>query len=289
MNILILGGNGYIGSKVTRELVNRGHAVVCTKRINSDISRLDDIEDKIQWVLPTLNELELLTQCMKFDYILNFVCNYGRTIDLYEDTIYANLEFPLSVLNLSVKRGIRKFLTIGTGLPDELNMYSFSKKVFGDFGKYYANKHGVTFNNLLVEMFYGADEPLNRFFPSVITKMINGDLVETTVGSQRRDIIASTDIVCAVMMVVTSNLTGYHEISVGTGESPTISEVIDFIWEKTGRKSRVHKGAIPMRIDEPDCVADTRILCGLGNWNPIRWKDGMSGMIEKLESSALEV
>ena len=37
-----------------------------------------------------------------------------------------------------------------------------------------------------------------------------------------------------------------------------------------------------MRKNEPDCVADTSILRGLGDWHPIPWKKGVEDMINKM-------
>lgn len=283
MNVLILGGNGYIGSKIARELYFAGHTVVCTKRSTSVLTRLDDIKSGIKWIPASIDSIEAALQYVHFDYVLNMVCNYGRSTVLYDDVLEANIEFPLRVLNMVVQHGTSKYLTIGTGLPDELNMYSFSKKMFNEFGRFYVEKHGITFNSLLLEMFYGADEPEDRFLPSIIRKFINGEDVETTIGTQRRDIIMSEDIVKAVKMVVFSDLDGFHEIPVGTGVAPTISEIVDFLWDETGRKSLVNKGAIPMRKNEPDCVADVSLLTTLGEWNPIQWKQGLRLMVKRME------
>ena len=283
MNILILGGNGYIGSKVTKELTEADHTVVCTKRASSNLSRLDDVKEKIKWIPASVDGVESAMQYMTFDCVLNMACNYGRSNGLYDDVLDANIVFPLKVLNIVVEHGTKKYITIGTGLPSELNMYSFSKKVFSEFGRFYVEKHGITFISLLLEMFYGADEPKNRFLPSVINKMINGDVVETTTGTQRRDIIRAEDIVYAILMVFESNISGFHEIPVGTGVAPTISEVIDYIWEKTGKKSEIRKGAIPARMDEPSCIADVTMLNSIGNWYPVGWKQGIEKMINMMK------
>lgn len=288
MNILILGGNGYIGSKVTRGLVSAGHSVVCTKRASSDLSRLEDIKDRIRWIPASVDGVEAAVQYMSFDHVLNLACNYGRSNGLYGDVIDANIEFPLKVLDAVVESGTKNYLTIGTGLPDGLNMYSFSKKMFCEFGRFYVSKHHVNFSSLLLEMFYGADEPRNRFLPSIVSKMISGLPVESTIGTQHRDIISSEDIVKAIMMVMESGLVGYHEIPVGTGDAPTISEILDFIWEETGKRSEVRKGAIPMREDEPDCVADTAVLKSIGEWNPRPWREGLSDMIRTMQSGGVK-
>lgn len=282
MNILILGGNGYIGSKVTRALYDAEHSVVCTKRPTSNLSRLDDIKDKIKWIPASIDGIESALQYMHFEYVLNLSCNYGQHTVRYDDVISANIEFPLKTLNMVVEHGTKKYLTIGTGLPDHMNMYSFSKKMFSEFGRFYVEKHDITFHSLLFEIFYGADEPGNRFLPSIISKMIKGEPIETTLGTQHRDIISADDIVKAVLLVMYSDLKGFHEIPVGTGIAPTISEIIDFIWDGTGRKSEVHKGFIPMRVNEPDCIADTSILQSLGEWNPKPWKEGLTDMINAL-------
>lgn len=279
MNVLFLGGNGYLGSKIVRLLASEGNKIVCTKRAESDLSRLEDIKDKIIWIPASVDAIDVATQYTSFDYVLNVACNYGRSNVLYDNVIEANIEFPLNVLNKAVESGVRNFLTIGTGLPEEFNMYSFSKKIFGDFGRFYGSKHNINFYNLKLEMFYGSDEPKNRFLPSVICKMIKGEEVDTTLGTQRRDIIAVSDIVSAVMLVLNSHLSGYHDIAVGTGVAPSVSEIIDFIWEETGKKSKVNKGAILMRENEPDCIADTTLLKSLGKWNPIDWKVGIQQLI----------
>lgn len=280
MNVLVLGGNGYIGSKVVHELVHFGNIVVCTKRVSSNLMRLNDILDEIIMIPASVHSIEFVMQNMNFNYVLNLACNYGKTNVLYDGIIDANIEFPLKVLNSSVEHGIKKFLTIGTGLPDNLNMYSFTKKKFNEFGKFYVEKHGITFISLLLEMFYGADEPKDRFFPSIISKMIKGEVVNTTIGTQHRDIIAADDIIKSIMMMINSSVTGFNEIPVGTGLAPSISEIVDFIWNQTDKKSEINKGAIPMRENEPDCVADVSIIRSIGEWAPIPWKVGLKKMID---------
>ena len=50
MNILVLGGNGYLGSKIVKQLVLKNSHVFSTIREQSDLSRLNDIKDNINFV-----------------------------------------------------------------------------------------------------------------------------------------------------------------------------------------------------------------------------------------------
>lgn len=266
---------------MVHSLVQSGNYVVCTARSTSNLSRLEDLihSKTIKIILADIDLIETELRHEKFDWVLNIACNYGRNDMLYGNVIESNIEFPLKVLNLAVSCGINKFLTIGTGLPDRLNMYSFSKKMFSEFGKFYVEKQGIDFYNIRLEMFYGSDEPEDRFIPDLIYRMLSGKEVYTTVGTQKRDIISISDVICAIEMVMDSNMHGYQEVSVGTGIAPTISEIIDYVWDETGKTSIVYKGAIPMRKNEPDCIADTKVLLQMGEWKPVYWKDGIKQMI----------
>lgn len=102
LNVLILGGNGYLGSKVTRQLIKAGNCVVCTKRQSSDLSRLSDLEKSINWIPASIDSVDTATKYTPFDYVLNMACNYGRENVLYDNVLDANIEFTLKVLNKTV-------------------------------------------------------------------------------------------------------------------------------------------------------------------------------------------
>lgn len=283
LRFLILGGNGYIGSKVVHSLIADGHEVVCTRRIHSNLSRLKDIEDKVIWIEANVDALDSMLPAGEIDFVLNMACNYGKGNVDCDAIIEANMEFPLRILNWAVDKGIRNFLTLGTGLPATFNIYTFSKKMYESFGSFYAEKRQINFLCLKLEMFYGADEPRDRFLPSVIYRMLKGEEVYTTEGWQKRDIISVNNVIEAILIAIKSNFQGYVEIPVGTGEDPSVWEIIDFIWNETGKQSVVYKGAIPMRPDEPDSVADVTLLRQLGEWNPIDWKSGIKLMIQEMK------
>lgn len=282
MNVLVLGASGYLGTKLVSKLLDEGYQVTGTKRKHSDLSKA--CTEKVKWIPASADAIETAIKYTDFDSVINMSCNYGKGNGLDGSVLEANIEFPLRILNKAVEAGIKKFITIGTGLPDDLNMYSFSKKMFSEFGKFYAKKCDIAFCNARLEMFYGADEPKDRFLPDIIQRMIRGEEVNLTIGTQRRDIVAVKDIIYAVLLILESPIDGYREIPVGTGIAPTISDIAGFIWNETGKRSRLNFGAVPMRTDEPDCVADTTELEKLGTWNPVNWKIGLREMIKTVKA-----
>lgn len=285
MRILVLGANGYLGSRLVHALVRSygDDAVICTQRNISRSGRLDDLRGRVHIIPTSIDAIATVLQYEQIDAAVNMICNYSRSNLLYDSVLDANIEFPLNVLNLLTEFHIGRFLTIGTSLPPHLNMYSFSKAMLGEFGRYYAEKHGIAFTDVRLEMFYGSDEPRDRFLPDLIVKMLRGAPVDVTLGTQRRDILSADDAVRALQMLLTADLPGYQAIPVGTGEGPRIADIVSYIWEQTGRRSEVHFGAIPMRENEPDCVADLTKLRAIGQWQPVGWQTGLSQMIADIK------
>lgn len=280
MNILVLGGNGYLGSKLIAQLVQKKENVFSTIREQSDLSRLNEVRNNISFVKAEYADIKRLLSDKKIDCVVNMVCDYGKKCN--RDMIYSNLMFPLEVLELASTYKVDQFIAIDTALPKDLNLYSFTKNSFSEYGKFYSEKYGIDFVDLKVQMYYGFDEPQDRFIPATIRKMICGDIVNTTYGTQLRDIIAVDDAVNLFVEIIYRQLRGFNSIDIGTGTAPAISELVDFIWEKTGRKSVVNKGAIPMRPNEPNCIADMSIVHRILDYKPIYWKDGINKMIDDI-------
>lgn len=281
----MLGGTGYLGGKVVSRLLNEGHSVICARREKSDLTRIYSMINNINLKMVSSDRIVQDINGLPVDYVINMVCDYGKDNPFSERIINANLDFPLHIMSKLIHNGIKKYMTIGTGLPDDFNLYSFSKKMLSNFGEFYVEKEGIDFCDLKLEMFYGADEPNNRFITSIIRNMLNGDAVNMTVGTQKRDIIYVEDVVEAIMLVLKSDLHGYNEIPVGTGIAPSISEIVDYIWMETGRKSIVNKGSVPIRYREPNSVADISKLRRLGNWKPINWMKGLRKVISIMEEN----
>ncbi len=287
MRFLILGGNGYLGSKITRTLLDMEHEIVCTKRPKSDFTKLKGYESKITLIPAVSEAVETAFIYQEFDWIINMACNYGRSMLLYDNVIDSNIIFPLSVLNLAVKYNVRNYLTVGTGLPDELNMYSFSKAQFSGFGKFYADSQGINFINMKLEMFYGFDEPQDRFIPSCILKMSKNEDIDLTLGTQKRDIVSIYDVENAILCAIHAKIEGYHEICVGTGEAPTIRTLLTYIKTEIGSTSDLKFGVVPMRSGEPDCIADTLELKNIGYECKYGWKQGIRKMIEEMRENGI--
>ena len=200
----------------------------------------------------------------------------------------SNCKVPSDVLLLLNNAGLfPNILTVGTGLPDDFNLYGFSKKQFYDLSSFLNKKNQIKNINIKLENFYGEDEPRDRFLPGAIEKLLKNQDVELTEGYQKRDFIYIEDVILALTAVLDyytkSPDNGNFEVPVGTGVAPSVREVISYCKEITHSSSRLLFGSVPLRWNEPDSVADITALSKIGFKPRYAWRDGIKLMIERFK------
>ncbi len=276
MTVLLLGGTGYLGSNIARTFSERGHRVICVVRNTSNINYLEGLPD-VELVSNDIGSLELTMKRNHIDWIINGVCTYKSNDSLYGDMFQSNIVFPLSVLNLAIKHGITRFMTAGTSLPEDFNLYSFTKHKFSDFGRYLSEKDGISFLELKLEMFYGGNnEPLNRFMNSCRYKLRRGEAIELTSGKQKRDLVRVEDVVLAMLRVTEKDLFyGYNILSMGSGEQHSIKRIVEYMKDVIQSKSELRFGAISERKGEPDTIADIEWYSEIGYSLSFSFFDGI--------------
>jgi CDP-paratose synthetase len=218
------------------------------------------------------------------DVVYCTTCCYETDSEYLLKTIDANYVFPSQILKTIAGLNIKpvRFISVGTSLPPSLNLYSLTKKQFAELGNFFHKKAKIDFFNLLLESFYGIDEPKQRFITRSILQLKSNQDLLLTKGTQKRDYIFIDDVV-EIMYFLSSCVINRDicDIPVGTGIAPAIKEIISFLYRETGSKSNLRFGAIEMREHEPSTVADIAMLRQLGYSKPlIHWQDGMRKLIE---------
>ena len=283
MKIIVLGSTGYLGGNIVKRLVSDGHDVYCVVRQTSDLSRICHLP--VKYIISSNEQIELVLKTNKIDWIINGVCTYNQNDSLYEDMFQSNLIFPLSILNLAMKYNVANFATIGTGLPDDFNVYSFTKSKLSEMGKFFSQRSEINFYDLKLEMFYGGDfEPNSRFIKSTIQKLKNNERVLLTSGKQKRDLIRVEDVLDIISNIVLSkvNVTGcYKLLPVGTGENHSIREIVEFLKDQCNSESELVFGAYEDREGgEPDTLANMSWLSDSGMHLKYEYFEGLKKAVD---------
>lgn len=281
MKILITGGTGYLGSNLIKSFLHKQHKILCIKLPDSDMSFISDVERQIEFVDTDNKVLEKVIYDFMPEVAIHTAGLYERNnIGLFQ-LMDANFTFPLKILDICIRSGIKQWVNTNTALPFYFNRYSLLKHQFSEWGRFFVEKGDISFVNLQLEHFYGPNAPQHNFISWVIRKLMNNERLELTTGQQRRDFVYIKDIIEIYNRILTLNIENYCDIEVGTGFTSSIVEIVEFLREITDSSSDIQYGAIPLRSNEPNSDANLSMLNSLGLECPTHWKVGLKEMIER--------
>jgi CDP-paratose synthetase len=281
--ILLTGATGFLGSHLSKRLIEDGNAVLAIKRPSSSTIRLGAFASEIQW----LNSEKLNIDSLgRIDAVIHTATCYGRKQETAEELLFVNTIFPLRLLELAVRNDVGVFMNSDTSLPPLLNSYSLSKKQFLMWGKLFAASHSLSFVNLRLEQFYGAFDDPSKFTSYVIKGCLNHTSeLQFTDGVQQRDFIHIDDVVNAYMRLLSTNEPSFSEFDVGSGHSISIRSFAETVKRVCKSSTQLNFGSKPYRNREiMHTKADISKLKALG-WSCLH--DLESGLLQVIEKESI--
>lgn len=276
--ILLTGGTGYLGKNLIKGLLNNDYQVIALVRKDSDIGYIAGLDSQMEIYRINDVPMEDIFRKHSINAIIHTAANYGRKGESLSSVINANLSFPLEILDLAVKNGVKYFINTDTALPKSLNSYSRSKKQFLEWLEVCSSKINIL--NLQLEYFYGPNDDNSKFITYVLKELKSGaDHIDFTEATPYRDFIYIDDVVDAYIFLLSKleEISGLKTIEIGTGTTVMLKDLIKNIQELVGRTNvKLNFGALPMRENEiMHSCADISLLESWG-WKPrYTLKDGI--------------
>ncbi|HVR87522.1 MAG TPA: NAD(P)-dependent oxidoreductase [Planctomycetota bacterium] len=266
MNVLVTGATGFIGSHVARDFLRRGHEVHVTVRPSSDRRRIRDIESKLRiWE----GEMDAVPVDADVVVHLAWYAVPGKYLSAPEnrDCLEASRRLLAKVKGRAVFAGTCFEFDL-TDQPLAENSPTKPLTLYAECKDALRREVERRPDSAWVRFFYqyGPGEDPRRLVPAVITQQLRGKPSKVTPGLQRADYLYVEDVAAAVRSVAESRLEG--PVNIGSGQAPSVREIVTKIAELGGRPDLIEWGAFPQREGEPMLVqADNSRLRSTG-WTP---------------------
>ncbi len=307
MNILVIGGAGYIGSSTAKALASAGHDVTVYDNLSTGH------RDLVQWgplFEGDILDARSLRNCLKNvkpDGIIHFAAfsQVGESVQNPGKYIRNNVGGTLNILEAMQDAGVRNIVVSSTasvyGIPEKMpvtedaptfpiNPYGetklFMERMLADF----ARSCGLSWTALRYFNAAGADPegetgerhtPETHLIPRALMALdgkapdfhVMGDDYPTRDGTCIRDYIHVQDLADAHIRAMTRLLQAADgegtAMNLGTGTGLSVKEILNAIETVTGRSMPCTIG--PRRAgDPPSLVADSSRALKILGWKPLR-------------------
>jgi UDP-glucose 4-epimerase len=300
VKLLVTGGAGYIGSIVSRQLIDRGHEVVVLD--NLERGHRAAVAEQARLVVVDLREAEPVRRAVAegFDGVLHFAAFalVGVSVSHPERYYLNNVVGTLNLLEAMRAAEVPRLVFSSTcavyGQPDEVpiseqapprpaNAYGASKLAVDGMIGDYCLAHGLGAVSLRYFNVAGAShdvgedhDPETHLIPNILRTVqgrnpyveLFGTDYPTPDGTAIRDYIHIDDLSAAHLLALDAAAPSRHDIfNLGNGNGFSVREVIAAAEAVTG--ARVETREAPRRPGDPPMLvaAGERIRAELG-WEP---------------------
>lgn len=256
--VCVTGGAGFLGSFITEKLRARGAKEIFIPTIEEyDLVNGDDVRKVLDRSKPDI-VIHLAAQ----------VGGIGANREHPADFVYSNAMMGLQLIHESWKRGIEKFVCLGTicaypkftpvpfkeenlwdGYPEETNApYGLAKKLLLVQSQAYRQQYGFNCIYLLPVNLYGPRDNFrlesSHVIPALIRKCVEAqekgaDSIEVWGdGSPTREFLYVEDAAEGILMA-TERYDGPEPVNLGSGNEIAIKDLVNLIAKLTGFTGKI--------------------------------------------------
>jgi UDP-glucose 4-epimerase len=302
MKLLVTGGAGYIGSIVTRQLLQAGHELVVLD--NLERGHREAVAAEARLVVADLNHAEDVHSVLAqgFDGVLHFaaLALVGESVSNPERYYRTNVGGTLNLLEAMTRAGVKRLVFSSTcavyGQPDEVpiregavprpaNAYGASKLAVDNMISDFCVAYGIGAVSLRYFNVAGASggagedhEPETHLIPNILRAVLGinpavqifGTDYPTPDGTAIRDYIHIEDLSAAHLLALSGARPGEHRIfNLGNGNGFSVREVIAAVQDVTGTPVKIEEAA-RRPGDPPMLVAGSEKIRDELGWSPLK-------------------
>ncbi len=282
-SILVLGGTGFIGKHIIRQLVKKKWIVVCASlSLPKKKNRLKNVTYyKVN--LKSFNSVKKKLN-KPFQYIINLAgyIDHSNLRSDYNKIMHEHFTAVKNIIKVVPRKNLKKFVQIGSSVeyglakaPQKesnklkpITTYALAKAKTSNYLKKIYKKEKYPFVIARLFLTYGPGQKKDRFIPQIISGCLKNKKFPTTSGNQIRDFCYIDDTVSAILLLLTNKKIVGTTFNVASGVPVKIKTIINLINKTIGKgtpefnKRKLHPG------ENEILYADIKKIKKKLNWRP---------------------
>ena len=262
MRFLVTGATGFIGQHLVQQLLDTGRELSLLLREEYGLGKLlppalAGRRRQFQTVYADLRSYPLVSRAIRESQpeVVFHLAAAGVTDPFLniETALRHNLSGTLHLLRACFEdnQTTKQIITGRTpGENSAMNVYAASKAATWNFCQMYGRTREWPIVGAMIFQAYGPGQPAHALIPSAIAAAQEGRDFPMTSGRQQRDWIYVSDVVAGLMAMAQVSLPPASTVDLGTGRATTTAEVVQTIYQLSGRGGQPLIGALSDRPGE---------------------------------------
>ncbi len=283
MKVFITGASGFIGSHVTRALIDAGHTVIALVapgdnlwRIKDSLPHFEILQGRLQDTSHIKNHLRPWKPeaCIH----LAWYAEPGAYLNSMKNLV--SLQGSLDLLQVLSECRCKQFVGAGTCAEYKMKsemlvetdktepetLYAASKLSFQMIGEQISAQSGMLFAWGRIFYPYGPQEDARRLISSAILKLLKNEVFSASPGEQMRDYLHVADVANAFLALAEKQAAGIFNIC--PAKPIAVKSLLNMIGELMGKTDLLAHGALPYREWEPMFISGNNNKLKALGWNP---------------------
>ena len=296
MNVIITGGNGFLGSNIARKLLKESHRVYI---FSNNINNIEDILPQVMFDYSDTKSLPAFRKRIEaFSPDIVIHCGWSGG-NKYNDInsltqLYDNIEPSIRLLELLSQLNKKpKFVGFGsfaeygnitTPVSEEVqevptNLYGLSKYTFKKYSEMLCNRYEMEWVWIRPCYVYGPGDVSTRLIPTIVTKFLNNEAVLLNECTSIADYIYIDDFVNSIYFLILTEHTGVYNIC--SGKQYKIRDIVEQVHKQIGSSSSIEFNSNLTRSSTYSYICGSRgkLDNAIGNLEQITLTEGLQKVI----------
>ncbi len=262
---LITGASGFIGSHLTRRLIDDSWDIQLILRKNSDLCLIEDLKSKvfIHYHNGTIDNMFKIIKKAKPDvvfHLASLALPAHRREDVYP-LIKSNIIFGNQLIEAMLYYNVYFLINTNTYWQHFQNkkyspvcLYAATKQAFQDILQFYIET--TKLKTITLELFdtYGRNDPRPKLFNQIKKSLENNQILNMSPGNQLIDIVYIADIIESYVLSakrIISNIGNKSEVfAISSGTPIPLKKLVNMYLQIIGKKTQINWGGRNYRVRE---------------------------------------